>query len=214
IQGRVDFVFGDAKALFHNCQFHLVYWGGGYFAQSRQKGEDTGFVVLGGSLSPLGKGPIKPGYLARSWGKYSTTIFINTFFAAGSVRAEGWGYVGGNKRMHHVTFAAYGCYGPGYNTTGWDDNAVILTAAEAAPYSSISYVNQGGWIADPNTLVRGVGGKVNNGGGGGNGAKGVAGKGPAQNATPVAPTPPPQPAASGAGNSKKNKRQRHKQNNN
>ncbi|CAI5507490.1 unnamed protein product [Closterium sp. Naga37s-1] len=212
IQGRVDFVFGDAKALFHDCKFHLVYWGGGYFAQSRQKGEDTGFVVLGGSLSPLGKGPIKPGYLARSWGKYSTTIFINTFFAAGSVRPEGWGYVGGNKRMHHVTFGVYGCYGPDYNTTGWDDTSMILTAAQAAPYSSISYVNNGGWIVDPNTLVRGVGGKVNNNsvGKGGKGGAG-GGKGGAKSAASVAPTPPP-PAAADAGGSKSKKRHRHSRN--
>ncbi|CAI5517025.1 unnamed protein product [Closterium sp. Naga37s-1] len=212
IQGRVDFVFGNAKALFHDCKFHLVYWGGGYFAQSRQKGEDTGFVVLGGSLSPLGKGPIKPGYLARSWGKYSTTIFINTFFAAGSVRPEGWGYVGGNKRMHHVTFGAYGCYGPDYNTTGWDDTTMILTAAQAAPYSSISYVNDGGWIADQNTLVRGVGGKVNNNsvGKGGKGGAG-GGKGAAKRAASVAPTPPP-PTAADAGGSKSKKSHRHNKN--
>ncbi|CAI7804319.1 unnamed protein product [Closterium sp. NIES-54] len=157
IQGRVDFVFGNAKALFHNCQFNLVYWGGGYFAQSREKGDDTGYVILGGSLSPLGPGPIKPGYLARSWGKYSTTIFVNTYFAAGSVRPEGWGYVAGNKKLRRVTFAVSGCYGPG-------------------------------WITDPNVLVRGVGGKVNDGGDGA-----IV---PAGNATSSLPKPTSPPSSS------------------
>ncbi|CAI5484946.1 unnamed protein product [Closterium sp. Yama58-4] len=205
IQGRVDFVFGNAKALFHNCKFNLVYWGGGYFAQSREKGDDTGYVILGGSLSPLGPGPIKPGYLARSWGKYSTTIFVNTYFAAGSVRPEGWGYVEGNKKLRHVTFAVYGCYGPGYDTTKWEDTAKILKPAEAAPYSSISYVNQGGWITDPNVLVRGVGGKVNNSGG--DGINVTAGNGSANNASSSSPKPTPPPALT----SKEDKKSKDKQ---
>ncbi|CAI5981160.1 unnamed protein product [Closterium sp. NIES-65] len=187
IQGRVDFVFGNAKALFHDCKFRLVYWGGGYFAQARDKGQDTGFVVLGGSLKPFGKGPIKPGYLARSWGDYSTVVFVNTMFAAGSVRAEGWGFVSGYEDTDSLTFGAYGCYGPGYNTTGWESFAKVMTAAEAAPYSSINYVNQGGWIVDPNALVRGVGGLVNNGNG-----KGGGRKKPAASPTP-ATTPSPKP---------------------
>ncbi|CAI5472635.1 unnamed protein product [Closterium sp. Yama58-4] len=189
IQGRVDFVFGNAKALFHDCKFRLVYWGGGYFAQARDKGQDTGFVVLGGSLKPFGKGPIKPGYLARSWGDYSTVVFVNTMFGAGSVRAEGWGFVNGYEDTDSLTFGAYGCYGPGYNTTGWESFAKVMTAAEAAPYSSINYVNQGGWIVDPNALVRGVGGWVNNGNG-----KAGGGKKPADSPTPAtSPSPKPVP---------------------
>ncbi|CAI5991421.1 unnamed protein product [Closterium sp. NIES-65] len=208
IQGRVDFVFGNAKALFHHCEFNLVYWGGGYFAQSREKGDDTGYVILGGSLSPLGKGPIKPGYLARSWGKYSTTIFVNTYFAAGSVRPEGWGYVQGNKKLRHVTFAVYGCYGPGYDTSKWEDTAIILTASKAAPYSSIAYVNQGGWITDPNVLVRGVGGKVDNNGG--DGINVTAGNGPANNASSSSPYPTPPPASTSKDDKKSKKRDKRK----
>ncbi|CAI7903084.1 unnamed protein product [Closterium sp. NIES-53] len=197
IQGRVDFVFGNAKALFHDCKFRLVYWGGGYFAQARDKGQDTGFVVLGGSLKPFGKGPIKPGYLARSWGDYSTVVFVNTMFATGSVRAEGWGFVNGYEDTDSLTFGAYGCYGPGYNTTEWESFAKVMTAAEAAPFSSINYVNQGGWIVDPNALVRGVGGWVNNGNG-----KAGGGKKPADSPKPLpstspkpVPTPTPKPAS-------------------
>eukprot|EP00475_Leptophrys_vorax_P041443 TRINITY_DN7815_c0_g1_i1.p1 TRINITY_DN7815_c0_g1~~TRINITY_DN7815_c0_g1_i1.p1 ORF type:complete len:429 (-),score=23.75 TRINITY_DN7815_c0_g1_i1:334-1434(-) len=156
IQGRVDFIFGNAKALFHDCKFRLVTWGGGYFAQARDEGQDTGFVVLGGSLAPYGPGPIKPGYLARSWGDFSTVVFIKTYFAAGAVRPEGWGYVGGYKDFDEVTFGVYGCFGPGYNTSQWEDWAKVYTAAEAAPFSSISYVNKGNWIIDPALLTRGV----------------------------------------------------------
>ncbi|CAI5472631.1 unnamed protein product [Closterium sp. Yama58-4] len=96
IQGRMDFVFGNAKAVFDDCIFRLVYWGGAYFAQARAAGDETGFVIRGGVLTPYGsEGPIRPGYLARSWGDYSTVVFANTFFAKDAVREEGWGFVSG-----------------------------------------------------------------------------------------------------------------------
>ncbi|CAI5473632.1 unnamed protein product [Closterium sp. Yama58-4] len=158
IFGRMDFVFGNAKAVFDQCRFRLVYWGGAYFAQAREQGEDTGFVVWGGSLSPYGKGPIRPGYLARAWGAYSTVVFVKTYFDVGSVREEGWSYVGGYSNTQNVIFGAYKCYGPGYNSSLWEHNGREMSAAEAAPYMSPDYVNKDKWIPyDPINLMPAAG---------------------------------------------------------
>ncbi|CAI5517045.1 unnamed protein product [Closterium sp. Naga37s-1] len=142
----MDFVFGNAKAVFDQCRFRLVYWGGAYFAQARDQGEDTGFVVWGGSLSPYGKGPIRPGFLARAWGAYSTVVFVKTYFDVGSVREEGWSFVGGYSNTQNVIFGAYKCFGPGYNSSLWEHNGREMSTAEAAPYMSPDYINKGKWI--------------------------------------------------------------------
>ncbi|CAI5992976.1 unnamed protein product [Closterium sp. NIES-64] len=200
IHGRMDFVFGNAKAVFEDCNFRLVYWGGAYFAQARGKEQNTGFVIKGGSLRPYGKGPIKPGYLARSWGDYSTVIFINTYFAEASVRAEGWSYVSGYKDMDTVTFGAYGCSGPGYNASAWEIGTE-MSAEEVKPYLSNDYINKMNWIADPAAVTRGVAGPASSAKKGNRKNKEVAGDvTPAQTSSGTQKKPAKKPGADSAGN--------------
>ncbi|CAI5507464.1 unnamed protein product, partial [Closterium sp. Naga37s-1] len=200
IHGRMDFVFGNAKAVFEDCNFRLVYWGGAYFAQARGKEQNTGFVIKGGSLRPYGKGPIKPGYLARSWGDYSTVIFINTYFAEASVRAEGWSYVSGYKDMDTVTFGAYGCSGPGYNASAWEIGTE-MSAEEVKPYLSNDYINKMNWIADPAAVTRGVAGPASSAKKGNRKNKEVAGNvTPAQTSSGTQKKPAKKPGADSAGN--------------
>ena len=47
IAGNVDFIFGDGKTVFKNCEIHSTPYDGGYItAQSKHyPGEDSGFVL-------------------------------------------------------------------------------------------------------------------------------------------------------------------------
>ncbi|CAI5473633.1 unnamed protein product [Closterium sp. Yama58-4] len=205
IHGRMDFVFGNAKAVFEDCNFRLIYWGGAYFAQARGKEQNTGFVIKGGSLRPYGKGPIKPGYLARSWGDYSTVVLVNTYFAEGSVRAEGWSYVSGYKHMDKVTFGAYGCSGPGYNASAWEIGTE-MSAEEVKPFLSNDYINKMNWIADPAAVTRGVATPASGGKKGNRNNKEVADSvSPAQASSGTRKQPAKKPGANSAGNANSGK---------
>ena len=94
IEGHVDFIFGDAKAVFEKCEIRSIpHAEGGYLtAQSNTRpGQDAGYVFNHCKLTAdAGRGDV---YLGRPWRDYSTVIFMNTemggaHYAGGVVGVE------------------------------------------------------------------------------------------------------------------------------
>ncbi|MGB0054372.1 MAG: pectinesterase family protein, partial [Terracidiphilus sp.] len=79
VAGNVDFIFGDSKAVFENCEIHSTPHGGGYItAQSKDyPTQDSGFVIDHSKLTadPGVTGPI---FLGRPWRPYATVIYMHT----------------------------------------------------------------------------------------------------------------------------------------
>ena len=79
VAGNVDFIFGDSKAVFENCEIHSTPHGGGYItAQSKHyPKQDSGFVFDHCKLTadPGVTGPI---FLGRPWRPYATVIYMHT----------------------------------------------------------------------------------------------------------------------------------------
>ncbi len=82
IEGGVDFIFGDATAVFDRCELHSN-GPGALTAQSRTRAEETtGYVVLNSKVtsgldhSAPGKSPVIT--LGRPWRAFARTVFINT----------------------------------------------------------------------------------------------------------------------------------------
>jgi len=87
IEGHVDFIFGQAAAVFENCTIHSK--GDGYIAAPMRfaADESSGFVFINSRLT--GENTKAGVYLGRPWRDYGRTIFIETEMGA-HIRAEGW----------------------------------------------------------------------------------------------------------------------------
>ena len=112
IAGHVDFIFGDAKAVFDHCELHGVAHPTVMLtAQSRHfPAEDSGYTFL--HCRVTGDDAIGSLVLGRPWRDYSTVTFYDTNFLH-PVAAEGWSEWGG--RLHTSTYREYKSHGPGVN---------------------------------------------------------------------------------------------------
>ncbi len=148
IEGHVDFIFGDAKAVFENCEIKsIVHAEGGYVtAQSNTRPhQDGGYVFNHCTLTA------EPGvanvYLGRPWRDYSTVIFMNTKIGSHIVPA-GWSTWKGSPtdRLQTATYAEYNSSGPGANAQARESLSKQLTKDEAKKYETRVYLKGAdGW---------------------------------------------------------------------
>jgi pectinesterase len=153
IEGHVDFIFGDAKAVFENCEIRSIAHGaGGYLtAQSNtRQGQDAGYVFNHCKITAeKGAGDV---YLGRPWRDYSTVIFMNTDIEA-PIMAAGWSDWKGapQPRLPMATYAEFHSSGPGANPKAREPYSKQLTAAEAKQYETKTYLSgNDGW--DPTAV--------------------------------------------------------------
>jgi pectin methylesterase-like acyl-CoA thioesterase len=153
IEGHVDFIFGDAKAVFENCEIRsIAHPAGGYLtAQSNTRpGQDAGYVFNHCKITAdAGAGDV---YLGRPWRDYSTVIFMNTDIEA-PIMAAGWSdwKDAPKPRLPMATYAEFNSTGPGANPKAREPNSKQLTAAEAKKYETKAYLaGADGW--DPTAV--------------------------------------------------------------
>ena len=156
IEGEVDFIFGNAKAVFHDCEIRSVtHAAGGYLtAQSRNSAEeDSGYVFDHCRLTA--EPGVEKVYLGRPWRDYATVTFLNTEMGP-HILPEGWSEWGkaGSKggatdRLKTATYAEFGSTGAGANATGREGFSKQLTAVEARGYVAKVYLRGAdGWDAE------------------------------------------------------------------
>eukprot|EP00253_Pinus_taeda_P017179 PITA_17179 len=144
IEGAVDFICGNGKSLYKNCELHAIpEQSGAFTAQKRSSpSEDSGFVFLNCKLT--GKGLM---YLGRPWGPYSTVIFANTYMDD-IIFPEGWvDWPGQQGRERTVTYAEFQSSGPGGEEKGrvsWSHE--ITSPDQIAPYLNINYIDGSKWV--------------------------------------------------------------------
>jgi pectinesterase len=132
IEGHVDFIFGDAAAVFRECQIHSK--GQGYVtAQSRTyPAQPSGFVFERCRLT--GENTGRGAFLGRPWRAYSQVVYRNCWLGA-HIRPEGWS-VWNNNANHETSF--YGEYqseGPGANPAARVPWSHQLSAEEASRFA-------------------------------------------------------------------------------
>src|SRR5215204_1328621 len=76
IEGHVDYIFGQAAAVFERCQIHSK--GDGYITAPMRFAADepSGFVFLNSTLTS--ENTTQGVYLGRPWRDYGRTVFVNT----------------------------------------------------------------------------------------------------------------------------------------
>ncbi|HEX6280055.1 MAG TPA: pectate lyase [Pyrinomonadaceae bacterium] len=111
IEGHVDYIFGQASAVFENCRIHSK--ADGYITAPMRFAatEPSGFIFLNSTLSS--ENTNKGIYLGRPWRDFGRTVFINTKMDA-AIRPEGWHHWV-PEREKTAYFAEYGSTGKGAN---------------------------------------------------------------------------------------------------
>lgn len=143
IEGHVDFIFGDAAAMFRECEIHSK--AAGYVtAQSRTYPEQTsGFVFDRCRLT--GEDAGGGVYLGRPWRAYSEVIYRHCRLGP-HIRPEGWSVWKGNRNHETAYYAEYESEGPGANPQARVAWSHQLTAEEAARFSPADFLKgTDGW---------------------------------------------------------------------
>ncbi|KAF2285098.1 hypothetical protein GH714_037870 [Hevea brasiliensis] len=157
VVGTIDFIFGDAAAIFQNClilvrkpmenQQNIVT------AQGRiDPHETTGIVLQNCRIEPHpdlvpAKATVKS-YLGRPWKEYSRTIIMESTIED-LIHPDGWLPWEGDKGLKTLYYAEFNNKGPGSKTDGrvkWPGYHLI-SKEEANKYTIEPFL-QGDWITD------------------------------------------------------------------
>ncbi len=136
VAGNVDFIFGDSKAVFENCELHSTPHSGGYItAQSRHYlAEDSGFVFDHCKIT-ADPGVTGPVYLGRPWRPYATVIYMHTDMGD-KIDPAGWHewHPGQTHSLDTAYYAEFDSSGPGAHHDERDPHTHFLTPEQAAQY--------------------------------------------------------------------------------
>ncbi|RDX71744.1 Pectinesterase QRT1, partial [Mucuna pruriens] len=142
IQGSVDFICGNAKSLFYECELYSVAeFGGAIAAHHRDSAdEDTGFSFVNCTIT--GSGSI---FLGRAWGEYATTVYSYCDMDD-IINPSGWTDWDNPSRQGTVMFGEYGCSGKGSNRTERVEWSKALSIEEAMPFLGKDYIYGDEWL--------------------------------------------------------------------
>jgi pectinesterase len=145
IEGGVDFIFGNATAVFDRSEIHAN--GRGYLtAQSRTSPhQTTGYVILNSKVTsgiedvvvPVGSSVTVPPpasvSLGRPWRPFSRVVYIHTELPD-EVIPQGWSAWGSTPAAPEAYYAEYKSTGPGANPAARVPWSHRLTAAQVAHF--------------------------------------------------------------------------------
>ncbi|XP_065850820.1 pectinesterase [Euphorbia lathyris] len=161
ITGTIDFIFGDAAAVFQNCLIQLrkplkdqqII----ITAQGRSDRHETTGIVLQNCKIKADK-ELKEkvkSYLGRPWRAYSRTIVMESTIDD-LIDPRGWLEWEGKLGLDTLYYAEYNNQGPGANTKGrvkWPGFHVI-DKDEANKYTVEAFLQGGDWISETGAPVR------------------------------------------------------------
>lgn len=179
ITGDVDYIFGDAAAVFDQTTFFTTYHGltatGTETIEAQQKLRPTGgsgdylsgYIFNSVNMTSESSGMTNL-YFGRPYGQYSTFIMLNT--TVDQVNPSGWIEFSGDTNLPTSTYAEFNTMGPGGATVSQRETISLrpesLTAAQAAQYAPLTFLGApvpDSW--DPTQgLASGVNGYVPTGG--------------------------------------------------
>ncbi|XP_065848462.1 pectinesterase [Euphorbia lathyris] len=162
IYGTIDFIFGNAAAVFQNCYLVLRRPSSGSYnvilANGRtDPGQNTGFSIQNCRITPSSDfSPVKhkfKSYLGRPWKPYSRSIVMESVIDD-SISESGWvQWPGAGSYGKTLYFAEYSNTGPGAGTgnrVNWPGYRVIGTD-DAVRFTVGNFIAGTSWI--PSTGV-------------------------------------------------------------
>ncbi|MBA0565439.1 hypothetical protein Golob_010314 [Gossypium lobatum] len=158
VAGTVDFIFGNAAAVFQNCDIHARKPNSGQknmvTAQGRtDPNQNTGIVIQKcriGATSDLQ--PVRnnfPTYLGRPWKEYSRTVVMQSTISD-VIQPAGWHEWSGTFALKTLFYAEYQNTGAGASTSArvkWGGYKVITSASEAQAFTPGRFIAGGSWLS-------------------------------------------------------------------
>ncbi|HET7346958.1 MAG TPA: pectinesterase family protein, partial [Acidobacteriaceae bacterium] len=135
IEGNVDFIFGDGKTVFENCEIRSTPHSEGFItAQGKSyASEDSGYVFDHCRLT--GYPGVSNVFLGRPWRPWATVIYLDTQMGS-HIQPAGWRewHPGETTRLDTAFYAEFHSTGPGANPSAREPHSHQLTPDEAQQY--------------------------------------------------------------------------------
>lgn len=157
ITGTVDFIFGDAAAVFQNCTIlgrkGLSNQKNTITAQGRKDGDEpTGFSIQFCNISVepdvLSSLNSTETYLGRPWKLYSRTVIMQSYIS-GAIKPQGWLEWNGNFALDTLYYGEYMNFGPGAGLGGrvnWPGFHAINDSAVANNFTVAQFIVGNSWL--------------------------------------------------------------------
>ena len=140
IEGAVDFIFGNARAVFDHCEIRSA--GPGYItAQSRVTPfQPTGFVFTHCKLTAA-QG-VNHVYLGRPWRPYARVVFLFAEIGA-AIEPAGWRewHPGETHSLDTAWYAEYKSSGPGASPSQRDPHTKFLMTTQAEAFATKTFLS-------------------------------------------------------------------------
>lgn len=156
ISGTIDFIFGNAAAVFQDCKMivrkPMSNQACMVTAQGRKDQHSVGGLVLDGctiTAEPdfMSAQPMPKSYLGRPWKEFSRTIIMQSFIDK-NIDPEGWAPWTGTFGQDTCYYAEFNNKGPGANTARrvkWK-GIRRMSQQEAASFAPGTYIQGDTWI--------------------------------------------------------------------
>ncbi|KAE8687587.1 putative pectinesterase/pectinesterase inhibitor 44 [Hibiscus syriacus] len=163
ITGTVDFIFGDATAVFQNCRIlanqGLPNQKNTITAQGRKDpNQPTGFSIQFCNISAdtdlLPSVNSTPTYLGRPWKLYSRTVIMQSYISD-AIRPQGWLEWNQDFALDTLYYAEYMNSGAGASLSGrvkWPGYHVLNNSAQAVNFTVTQFIEGNLWL--PSTGVK------------------------------------------------------------
>lgn len=165
ITGTIDFIFGDAVALFQNCMIYvrkpLDNQQTIVTAQGRVNRRETTGIVLH-SCRILADDTLEPvksqfkSYLGRPWKEFSRTIIMETEIGD-FIHPDGFMPWQGNFALNTLYYAEYNNKGPGAQTSArvkWPGYKGLIKRDEALKFTVGPFIQGESWLNVETVPVR------------------------------------------------------------
>jgi len=131
IEGTTDFIFGQATAVFEDCEIHSKE--NSYLtAASTPENQSFGFVFKDCKLTAASD--VTKVYLGRPWRKYAKVVYLNCWLGD-HIRPKGWDNWSDPANEKTAFYAEYNSGGPGAAPQKRVDWSHQLTKQQAKKYS-------------------------------------------------------------------------------
>ncbi|XP_030474461.2 probable pectinesterase/pectinesterase inhibitor 21 [Syzygium oleosum] len=156
ITGTIDFIFGDAGAIFQNCKMlvrrPLDNQQCIVTAQGRKERRQPSAIILQNCTISADASylPVKDqfrSFLGRPWKQYSRTIIMQSYIDD-IIQPEGWLPWLGDFGLNTCFYSEFGNRGPGSSTAGrakWR-GVKTITAEHAADFTAGRFLRGSAWI--------------------------------------------------------------------
>ncbi|CAL5423471.1 unnamed protein product [Camellia sinensis] len=157
IYGTVDFIFGNAAAVFQNCNMYPREPLSGQFnaitAQGRtDPNQNTGISIQNCAIRAAddlaSSNSTVQTYLGRPWKLYSRTVYMQSFIDS-LINPLGWHEWDGDFALNTTYYAEFNNTGPGSDTSGrvtWSGYHII-SATDAINFTVSNFLVGDAWLS-------------------------------------------------------------------